>query len=98
MQLLDYAKQALRVTSDMTDEEIQIWIDAGIADMRRCGVRDELLEAEVMDPIVRAAVICFVKAQYGYDNAEAVRFMQPYTSMLTGLLNSKSNEYLFPEE
>lgn len=100
MSLLDDARVAVRVTSIATDSELQMWVDAAIADMRRCGVRDELLdeEAETFDPMVRSAVICYVKANYGYDNAEAPRFTATYKAILAALLNSKANEYIYPEE
>lgn len=94
MALLDDVKVCLRVSSDMTDAEIQMWIDAAIADMRRCGVKDDLLEESTMSSLARSAVVCFVKGQYGYDNAEAPRFLESYRLMLAGLLNSVSNEYL----
>jgi len=94
MALFDEVKTCLRVTSDMTDAEIQMWIDAAIADMRRCGVIDELLEESTMSSLARSAVVCFVKGQYGYDNSEAPRFLESYRLMLAGLLNSVSNEYL----
>lgn len=96
MALLDDVRLCLRVTSTMTDAEIQMWIDAAIEDMRRCGVKDDLLEQEALNPIAKSAVTCFVKGQYGYDNSEAERFMESYRLMLAGLLNSKSNDYLFP--
>lgn len=97
MALLDDVKVCLRVSSDMTDAEIQMWIDAAIADMRRCGVKDDLLEESTMSSLARSAVVCFVKGQYGYDNAEAPRFLESYRLMLAGLLNSVSNEYLEDE-
>ena len=97
MALLDEMRTSLRVVSDMTDDEIQMWVDAAIADMRRCGVKDSLLEQESLSPLAKSAVTCFVKGQYGYDNDEAPRFMDTYRMLLVGLLNSKSNEYLFPE-
>lgn len=94
MALFDEVKTCLRVTGDMTDSEIQMWIDAAIADMRRCGVNDDLLEESTMSSLARSAVVCFVKGQYGYDNSEAPRFLESYRLMLAGLLNSVSNEYL----
>lgn len=96
MALLDDVRKSLRVVSDMTDDEIQMWVDAAIADMLRCGVKSELVDEKAMSPLAKSAVTCFVKAQYGYDNAEAPRFQESYRMMLAGLLNSKSNEYLFP--
>lgn len=98
MALIDDVRTALRVTSDMTDVEIQMWIDAAKVDMLRCGVKPELVNDKTMYPLVRSAITCFVKGQYGYDNSEAPRFLDSYRLMLAALLNSKSNEYLFPTE
>jgi len=94
MALIDDVRSCLRVTSEMTDAEIQMWIDAAIADMARCGVKEDLLVQESMNSLAKSAVVCFVKAQYGYDNSEAPRFQESYRMMLAGLLNSSSNEYL----
>lgn len=98
MALIDDVRTCLRVTSPLTDSEVQMWIDAAIADMLRCGVKEELVDEKNMAPLAKSAVTCFVKGQYGYDNDEASRFLDSYQVMLTGLLNSKANEYLFPEE
>lgn len=99
MALLDDIRTAVRVTSTATDSELAMWRDAAIADMRRCGVKDELLDEslETFDPLVRSAVVCFVKGNYGYDNSEAPRFMAAYKSVLAALLNSTANEYLEDE-
>jgi hypothetical protein len=108
MALIDDVRASLRVVSESTDAEIQMLIDAAISDMRRCGVNGRLLgdpytvETEdgiemhdgEMSPAVKTAVTIFAKANYGYDNSEAPRFMATYTSILAGLLNSKANEYL----
>lgn len=91
MALIDDVRTCLRVVSDMTDSEIQVWIDAAKADMLRCGVRPELLVEQTMNSLVKSAIVCFVKGQYGYDNSEAPRFLDSYRLMLAGLLNSKSN-------
>lgn len=99
MALIDDARVAVRVTTSATDTELEAWVDAAIADMRRCGVKDALLdeEAETFDPLVRSAVILYVKANYGFDNSEAPRFMEAYRATVKGLLNSSANEYLDPE-
>lgn len=98
MALLDEVRQCLHVTSTMSDAEIQMLINGAIEDMRRCGVKDALLAEETMDPQVKYAVVCFAKANYGYDNDEATRLFDSYTLTLAGLLNSKSNEYLFADD
>ena len=97
MALIDDVRTCLRVTRTATDAEVRMWIDAAKADMRRCGVHDSLLVEETMSSLAKSAVVCFVKGQYGYDNSEAPRFLESYRMMLAGLLNSKANEYLFPD-
>lgn len=99
MALLDDMRMRLRVTSTATDEEIDGEIFAAIADMRRCGVKDALLEAENPSPLVKHAIAMYCRAYYGYDNAnERPQFIAAYERTLCDLLNSKANEYLFPEE
>ena len=94
MSLLEDARRAVRVTSEMTDSEIQMWLDAAFADMARCGVKADLIDPSDPSPLAKAAAICYVKCHYGFDNSEAPRFLQSYKSILANLLNSKANEYL----
>ena len=98
MTLLDEMRVRLRVASELTDAEIEGEILAAFADMRRCGVRECMLDEESPHPLVRHAIACWVKAHYGFDNSEAERFMESYRMSLASLLNSKANEYLFGEE
>ena len=91
MALLEDARVALRVTSTLTDEEIQMWVDAALADMERVGVKPELIDPDNPAPLVRSAVIMYVKGQYGYDNTEAPRFLESYRMTVAGLLNSSAN-------
>lgn len=97
MALLDEMRTRLRVASTMTDEEIEGEIYAALADMRRCGVKSELLDTSDPSPLVKHAIALYCKAYYGYDNAERPQFIAAYERTLCDLLNSKANEYLFPE-
>lgn len=98
MALLDEMRMRLRITHNMTDDEVDGEILAAMADMRRCGVKDYLLDAEDPHPLVKHAVALYCKAYYGYDNSEREQFVKAYERTLCDLLNSKSNEYLFPED
>lgn len=99
MSLLDEMRLELRVTTNYTDSEISRKIAAAIADMRRCGVKDALLDAEEPNPLVVEAVAMYCHAYYGMDNAtERPQFIEAYNRVLCDLLNSKANEYLFPDE
>lgn len=94
MALLDEMRTDVRVTTEMTDDEIQSAIDAAIADMRRCGVSEGLLNEDSLNPLAKHAVKFYVKATYGYDNAEAPRFMENYHLTVTNLMNSSLSDYL----
>lgn len=90
MALLDDARTAVRVMSDATDGELLALIAASVEDMKRLGVREELLEEESMSPIAKHAVICFCRAFYGYDNPEAERFHEAYRLAVTALMHSEA--------
>lgn len=79
----------LRVSSESTDDEIQMLIEAAIEDMRRVGIADEVIENET--PLVRQAIACYCKSCYGFDNAEADRFNRSYRQIVCDLLNSSAN-------
>lgn len=94
MTFLSDVKVSLRVSSDATDSEIRMWIDAALGDMARVGVREELLDQEdpeSMPALVRAAVACYVKANYGYDVDERPQFEDSYRRIVCGLMNSPAN-------
>ena len=97
MALLDLCRSAVRLSHAASDEEIQAWIDDALADMARAGVRRELLDPDNPDPMVRGAVVNYVKANFGYDNSEAPRFQESYRSRLIDLLNSDANECAWGE-
>ena len=91
MALLDDVKVALRVKSGATDSEIGMWIDAALADMRRVGIDESMLDAENPSALVKAAVVCFAKASYGYDVEERPQFQESYRSIVCDLMNSSAN-------
>lgn len=82
MTLLDDVKIALRVSSDFYNTEINDLIDAGKSDLRLAGISftDET-DAKPLDSIVKRAVITYCKANFGYDNPEAERFLDSYVML-----------------
>lgn len=89
--LKDLVRTSVRVTSTLTDEEIEMLIAAAVAEMRRVGVREELLVEESMGALAKFAVVSYVKANYGYDNEEADRFMASFHQTCVDLMNSTAN-------
>lgn len=97
MALLDDVRVALRVTTTMTDVEIETYIATALFDMGNKGVKPEFLAEDAGDddymPIVRTAVINYCKAQYGRDVEASERnaCIASYNSIVSSLLNGKQN-------
>lgn len=93
MSLLDEARTVVRVCHDKTDVEIQAYIDAALADMRRVGVRESLLDPEALTPLAKMAAFDYVEAHYGHDNPkEFPMWWERYLFTVTSLMNSSANE------
>ncbi len=83
-------KTVLRVSADVYDAEIDMLIDSALCDLRRVGIReDEILAG---NPLVRKAVCCYCKANFGYDNSDASFYDKAYRQTVVDLMNSKANE------
>ena len=91
--LKDDVKIALRVSTSLTDAEVQTYIDTALFDLKNKGVDESFLEPQddAYEPIVKTAIICYCKAMYGYDKSESTRFMRSYESILNSLVNGKQN-------
>ena len=62
--LLKIVKQCLSIieTATLKDEEIKMWINAGIADLNRQGI---VASVDTTDSLVQSAIVMFVKANFG---------------------------------
>ena len=62
--LLKLVKQCLSIveTATLKDEEIKMWIQAGIADLRRQGI-DTTEDTD--KPLLQSAIVMFVKSNFG---------------------------------
>lgn len=112
MSLLDDVKVALRVGHDATDSEVEDLIAAAVFDMANKGVSTTWLGTDPMSPdfsivdldefalpvMAKRAIVTYAKANYGYDNDEAKRFMESYDSMVCSILNSRFNAVYETEE
>ena len=92
--MLEDVKDALRVSGDDLDVEIQGLIDAAKADLLISGVHESnIVEA---DPLIKRAVITYVKAHFGYEDIKmAERFEQTYVNLKQHLsLAQKSKQVI----
>ena len=81
--ILSAVRSSLRITATDYDDEISTLIAAAKADLRRGGVLQS--QVDDTDPMIRVAIICYVKSAFGLDNAEASRYAVAYQSMLSAL-------------
>lgn len=88
--MLQVAKQALRISQSNTvfDEEIQGLIDAARADLALSGVLLSKVEDDD-DPLIKRAVLTYVKSNFGWDNPDTVKLQESYTSLKIHLTLSK---------
>lgn len=91
MSLLEEAKVHVRVSSDAFDAEIEGLIEAAKATMVNAGIMESVVYADDPEPLVRHAVMTFVKSRFGMDNDDADRFEQSFQSIIACLAHSGAN-------
>jgi len=79
MALLDDVKLALRISSASLNTEVADLINAAEEDLQVTAI-DETMFDET-SPLIKQAIIAYCKANFGYNNPEAERFMSSYESM-----------------
>ena len=85
--MLDKVKDALRVSGEALDEEIQDLIEAAQADLRLSGITKN-----EDDPLIVRAITIYCKAHFGYEEpAQAELFMKSYNALKSHL--ALSQEY-----
>ena len=79
--LLKLAKQCLSIveTATLKDEEIKMWIQAGVADLNRQGI---LASLDTNDTLVQSAIVMFVKANFGNVDIKEKELAQRIYSLL----------------
>lgn len=79
--LLKLVKQCLSIveTAILKDEEIKMWIQAGIADLNRQGI---VASVDTTDSLVQSAIVMFVKANFGNVDIKEKELAQRTYSLL----------------
>lgn len=81
------AKKYIRVTSTAFDAEIADLIEAAKADLLLGGVDADKVNNED-DPLVKRAVMTYIKAGFGIDNPDAEKYQESYKMQKTNLMLS----------
>jgi len=91
-ELLKLVKQCLSIveTATLKDQEIQMWIQAGIADLQRQGIK---VDENTTESLVQSAIVMFVKANFGNVDIKEKELAQRTYSLLCANLGL-SEKYL----
>lgn len=76
MTLLDKCKLALRISVNDYDDEVRGLINSAKRDMSVTGIVD------TDDAMYTDAIICFVKANFGFDNPDREGLLERYNRLL----------------
>ena len=89
-------KQCLSIAenSNLKDEEIVMWINAGVSDMIRQGID---VASNISDGLIQGAIVMYVKANFGFIEESEKRLAQDrYNQTVNNV--SLSQKYLLVEE
>lgn len=78
--MLDVVKKALRISHNALDDEISDLIEAARRDLSLSGV-SVLKTNDDADPLIKRAIITYVKSNFIPDAAEAERFQLSYNML-----------------
>ena len=83
-------RQYLRINHSHLDAEIIDLIGAAKADLLLGGILQSKVENDC-DMLVKRAIVCYVKAEFGLDNADAGKYRESYEMLKRHLM--LSSEY-----
>ena len=83
-------RRYLRISHTHFDAEITDLIGAARADLLLGGIVAAKVEDE-SDAIIKRAIVCYVKAEFGLDNSDAAKYRDSYEMLKRHL--QLSNEY-----
>lgn len=95
-ELMKLSKQALSIieTATLKDDEIKMWIQAGIRDLKRQGIK---ASEETEDSLIKSAIVMFVKANFGNVDIKEKELAQKTYSLLCANIGA-SQDFLEVEE
>lgn len=89
-ELFELTKQSLSIISTATlkDDEIDMWINAGIADLLRCGID---AKKNLENALIKSAIVMFAKANFGNTDIKEKELAQRTYSLLCNNLSLSSD-------
>lgn len=90
-QLICEVRRYLRINHTHLDAEITDLIGAARADLLLGGIKADKVRDED-DALIRRAIVCYVKSEFGLDNDDAEKYRNSYEMLKRHL--QLSNEYI----
>lgn len=90
-QFVNDVRRYLRISHTYFDAEITDLIGAAQADLLLGGIKAAKIEDE-SDALIKRAIVCYVKAEFGLDNADAEKYRNSYEMLKRHL--QLSSEYI----
>lgn len=90
-QLVYDVRRYLRISHTHFDAEITDLIGAAQADLLLGGIKASKVEDD-SDALIKRAVVCYVKAEFGLDNSDAEKYRESYNMLKRHLM--LSSEYV----
>ena len=90
MSIINDVKTALRISNTAFDSEINDLISAAQSDLKLSGVLESKVNDDT-DPLIKRAIIIYVKANFGWNNPDAERLQHSYNMLKIHL--ALSQEY-----
>ncbi len=84
-------RRYLRINHTHFDAEITDLIGAARADLLLGGIKASKIDDE-SDALIKRAIVCYVKAEFGLDNSDAEKYRESYNMLKRHLM--LSSEYL----
>ncbi len=78
--MIDVVKKAVRISHNALDDELEDLIEASRYDLNLSGV-SHLKANDDTDPLIKRAIITYVKANFILDAKEAERFLASYNML-----------------
>jgi hypothetical protein len=96
MALVDDIKVSLGISTDRRDAEVQLFIDAALAELERVGIDPAILDPDTLESeegnaLVKHAVIAYCKAHRGQDTPNIEFYDDSFRRIAIGLANSSAN-------
>ena len=93
-ELIALCKQALSIiaTATLKDKEIEMWIEAGIEDLKRQGIKPDVANA-----LVKSSIVMYVKSNFGNVDLKEKELSQKTYNLLCSNLGL-SSEYKVVED